>query len=734
MKTTSQPTTHPKSSAGPASADAQAPAPVPSADPAFTPSAATPPSPGLPTPTGERIDVATLNNLIDGRWADLRRRSRALAADPDMCKIEGLPVAEHRARVLAQVRALAAAGAVHRAFPRSLGGLEDPGGNLATFEELVLLDPSLQIKSGVQWGLFAAAVLHLGTEEHHARLLPGIIDVSVPGCFAMTEVGHGSDVASIATTAEYDPATEEFVLTTPVPAARKEFLGNAAEHGTAAVVFAQLVTRGVNHGVHAFYVPIREDGPDGVLRYRAGVDGRDDGLKGGLNGVDNGQLWFDHLRVPRCDLLSRYGDVAADGTYTSPIASPGRRFFTMLGTLVQGRVSLSGSAVVVSRAALAIAVTYGSQRRQFTGADETSEVVLLDYQQHQRRLLPLLARTYAATFAHHEVLDRFHDVFSGAHDTDADRQDLETLAAAAKPLTTWLALETLQEAREACGGAGFMAENRLVGLRQDMDVYVTFEGDNNVLLQLVGKRLLSDYGKQMAKVDIAGAARYVAARAADMTLHRTPLRRTAQTILDTGSRARSAGHLRAADTQRELLEDRVEAMVAEIAGALRSARHASPTEAAALFNAHQHELIEAARAHAELLQWEAFTAALSRIHDVRTREVLTTLRDLFGLTLIEKNLAWYLMNGRLTAQRAKTVTSYVDRLLVRLRPHAVDLVDAFGLTADQLRATIATGVEQRRQDEARAYFRAQRAAGKEPINEKELHASQKKSGLATPTD
>lgn len=703
----------------------------PGDDPTLALSAATPPSPGLPTPAGERIDVTALGGLLDGRWADLRRQSRRLAADPDMRKIEGLPLAEHRERVLDQMKALARTGAVHRAYPRALGGLADPGGNLATFEELVLLDPSLQIKAGVQWGLFGAAVLHLGTEEHHARLLPGILDASVPGCFAMTEIGHGSDVASIATIAEYDPGTEEFVLTTPVTAARKEYLGNAGRHGVAAVVFAQLVTRGVNHGVHAFYVPVREEGRDGELRFRAGVDGRDDGLKGGLNGVDNGQLWFDHVRVPRRDLLSRYGAVAADGTYTSPIASPGRRFFTMLGTLVQGRVSLSGAAVAVSRAALAIAVTYGAQRRQFTGADETSEVVLLDYQQHQRRLLPLLARTYAATLAHHEVLDRFHDVFSGAHDTDADRQDLETLAAAAKPLTTWLALETLQEAREACGGAGFMAENRLVGLRQDMDVYVTFEGDNTVLLQLVGKRLLTDYGKHLAKVDIAGAARYVAARAADMTLHRTPLRRTAQTIRDSGSRARSAGHLRSSETQRELLEGRVEAMIAEIAGALRPARHASPVEAAALFNAHQHELVEAARAHAELLQWEAFTAALPRVRDTRTREVLTTLRDLFGLTLVEKNLAWYLMNGRISAQRAKTVTSYVDRLLVRLRPHAVDLVDAFGLGADQLRATIATGVEQRRQDEARAYVRAQRAAGREPINEKELHASQKKSGLAT---
>src|SRR5690606_31031387 len=181
------------------------------------------------------------------------------------------------------------------------------------------------------------AILHLGTEDHHRRLLRCAMTLEVPGSFAMTEIGHGSDVASIATTATYDPETEEFVIHTPYRAAWKEYLGNAAKHATAAVVFAQLVTKGVNHGVHAFYVPIRDPRTGEFL---PGVTGEDDGLKGGLNGVDNGRLAFDHVRVPRRDLLNRYGDVAPDGTYTSPIASPGRRFFTMLGTLVQGRVSL----------------------------------------------------------------------------------------------------------------------------------------------------------------------------------------------------------------------------------------------------------------------------------------------------------------------------------------------------------------------------------------------------------
>src|SRR5699024_9547560 len=140
--------------------------------------------------------------------------------------------------------------------------------------------------------------------------------------------------------------------------------------------------------------------------------------------------------------------------------SPGRRFFTMLGTLVQGRVSLDGAASVASKIGLNIAVTYGNQRRQFHGASDTDEVVLLDYQQHQRRLLPRLAETYAQHFAHDELLYLFPEVFSGEKDTDDDRQELETLAAALKPMATWHALDTLQAAREASGGAGFMEIGR----------------------------------------------------------------------------------------------------------------------------------------------------------------------------------------------------------------------------------------------------------------------------------
>lgn len=676
------------------------------------------------------IDIDAISDALLGTWKAERRASRRLASDPRFQTIPGQSMEEHRERVLQQLHLLVAEQAIQRAFPKDLGGEDNHGGNIAAFEELVLADPSMQIKSGVQWGLFGAAILHLGTRPHHEKWLPDVISLKLPGAFAMTEIGHGSDVASVATTATYDPATEEFEIHTPYRGAWKEFLGNAALHGQAAVVFAQLITQGVNHGVHAFFVPIRT--PEGELL--PGVGAEDDGVKGGLNGIDNGRLHFTHVRVPRENLLNRYGDVAADGSYSSSIESPGRRFFTMIGTLVQGRVSLDGSAVNAMKAALAIAIRYGSERRQFPGPDGR-EIVLLDYGHYQRRLLPRLAETYAMQFAHHRLLESFDEVFSGVNDTDESRQDLETLAAALKPLSTWAALDTLQEAREACGGAGFMAKNRVTGLRHDLDIYVTFEGDNNVLLQLVGKRLLSDYAAQFKDADAAALAKAAAGQLGE-GLTRFGLRQLGQSIADLGQVARSVEHVRSSAAQRALLTDRVQTMVADVAMGMRDAtkgakgdkgdKTAKAMAQADAFSAYQHQLIEAARAHAELLQWEAFTEALERF-DGDTLTVMTWLRDLFGLTLLERHASWYLINGRLTANRIEAITSYIDRLIGRVREVALDLVDAFELTPELLRAEIATGIEAERQAEAQAYVAERIAAGEWPIHEKELRARAKDS-------
>jgi acyl-CoA oxidase len=395
-----------------------------------------------------QLDVAEVGEKILGRWAEIRRHTRSVIEDKELFTPEGASMEKHREWALKSLRTLVKENATQYGFPEELGGQRNPGGSLSSFEELILGDASLQIKFGVQLGLFGSAILNLGTDYHHKTFLPGVTRLDTPGCFAMTETGHGSDVASIGTTATYDPATQEFVVHTPDRHSYKDYIGNAALHGEAAVVFAQLYTEGENQGVHAFYVPLRKRG-----KLLPGVGAEDDGLKGGLNGIDNGRLYFNQVRIPRANLLNRYADVEPDGTYTSSIENKGRRFFTQLGALVQGRVSLTGAVTNAQKLALDIAVRYSLARKQFHGSDG-EETTLLDYGRHQRRLIPLIARTYAQIFTHQEMLNQYHAVFTGENDTDESRSDLETVSAAAKALSSWYSLNTVQECREACGGTG----------------------------------------------------------------------------------------------------------------------------------------------------------------------------------------------------------------------------------------------------------------------------------------
>src|SRR5256884_5642109 len=286
------------------------------------------------------VEIGELRSLLGGRWAGIRDEVRAqIDASPFLRPAHGLPVEEHRARVMEQARMVSQTRSARLFFPREYGGEGDMGGALAAFETVALVDLSLLVKIGVQFGLFGGVIRRLGTERHHQRYLREAMTMELPGGFAMTETGHGSDVQSIRTIATYDPEHEEFVIHTPDDDARKDYIGNVAGDGRMAAVFAQLITAGKGRGVHVFLVPIRDQ--DG--RPCRGVRIEDCGHKGGLNGVDNGRLWFDQVRVPREALLDRFGKVARDGSYSSPIESETRRVFTMLGKLGSGRVSVAAA-------------------------------------------------------------------------------------------------------------------------------------------------------------------------------------------------------------------------------------------------------------------------------------------------------------------------------------------------------------------------------------------------------
>lgn len=582
-----------------------------------------------------------------------------------------------RAKVTEQLRRIAAFGASQDGFKKEYGGTGDVAAAVISIEMLAMSDLSLMVKAGVQWGLFGGAIENLGTERHHEAYMRRLIDLDLLGCFAMTETGHGSDVQSLETTATYDPDTQEFVIHSPTATSRKDYIGGAAESARLAAVFAQLITGGENHGVHCFAVPIRDDAGNDL----PGVTTSDCLYKGGLPGVDNGRIMFDHVRIPRENLLNKYADVEPDGTYTSPIENPNRRFFTMLGTLIRGRVTVGGAAAAAARVALDIAVRYSLERKQFKSPDG-GEVVVLDYLVHQRRLLPLVARSYALQFAQNELVSKIHDLQTADDPDPEEQRELESRAAGLKAANSWHASSAIQEAREACGGAGYLAENRLIALRADTDVFTTFEGDNHVLYQLVAKSMLTAYADDIKGMSPMEWVRFAANFAGDRVMKRTAAETIMQTILDSRQDNEEQGSLFNRGTQVQMFEDREQYLLSTVTRRIRAkSKEMSAFDA---FNAVQDHVLETAKAHIDRIVLEAFVAGIASCPDGGARHILNQLCDLYALSVIEDNKAWYMEHRFLSTERAKAVTQGINERCRALRPVAETLVDGFGVP-EQLR-------------------------------------------------
>ena len=617
------------------------------------------PAPLRPTPP---VDVEGLQDLLDGPERAIRDRVRALLAEPRFAYQSQLGDADYRETVLQWLRILSREGLGALPVPTEFGGNGDPRAFLAAFETIAFHDLSLTIKFGVQFGLFQNSVLLLGTQWHHQHFLHQISHGELLGGFAMSELGHGSNVRDLQTTATYDQATHEFVIHTPTGSAHKEWIGNAAVHGRMMTVFAQLIVRGKNHGVHALLVPIRH--PQGDLC--AGVRIADTGHKEGLNGVDNGRIWFDQVRVPREHLLNRFGDVSPEGVYSSPIDNPAKRFFTMIGTLVGGRITIGLSALSAVKSALTIAIRYGNRRRQF-GEPGQPETALLDYRTHQRRLLPALATSIVLDLALSRMVDRYSSMKSG------DTRLLEGLAAGLKAYTTWFAQQAITDARECCGGQGFLAINRIAVLRRDIDVWTTFEGDNTVLMQLLAKGLLTGYQQEFAEV---GVIRLFARRATASLRAHNPIT----------TRRDDEDHLRDPVAQLALLRYREDRLLDAAARRLRArVKKADATQA--MIDVQDH-LMHLATAHVERESFEAVQEEIGQASP-SLRPLLELLRDTFWAGCVERDMGWYMMSGAVETPKAKAIRYLVNKCIQELRPVAEEITQAFAIPDAVLAAPIA---------------------------------------------
>ncbi|MFF8934597.1 acyl-CoA dehydrogenase [Streptomyces paradoxus] len=575
--------------------------------------------------------------LFDGRYEQKHQDIHDLLLDPLFDPREGLTMNE--AGKLAYERSRAVHGGLER--PREI--LADPWRLFALAEWPSLVDVSTFSLLMVHYNLAFGTVVEHGARDDLKDLFDELDRLDSFSPYMATELGYGNNVAALRTEAVYEDESGTFVLNTPDALAQKYMsYSGFGDVPKLAVVMARLKADGKDHGVFPFLVRI-SDG-NGLCE---GVHAAPCPEKP-VQGLDNGLTWFDHVRIPRRNLL--HGDMGGfddNGVFRPASGNRRKRFLRAMSRILPGRLCVSSAATGAGRASMFIALRYAAQR--LTNAPGRNDLPVIEYRSHQRALFTALAKTYAMTL----LLNHAKREFTGAP-RDAVPTELNHLVSITKALSTWEMTEVVATCRERCGAQGIFSVNRIADYGSLLQGLVTAEGDNQVLLATTAGQIIAQGG--------------------DDEEPGTPPDPQGRELRDLGLlvealRYRERELLRAA--RASMADDSVDRNYFEA------------------WNATINSGLEMARVRGVRTALESFAAAVDEARDETARSALRPLAALYGLTEVSRDAGWFLARGALTAEQVERLEEESDALCAELRPYADTLIGGFNLTPELLRAPIA---------------------------------------------
>uniref|UniRef100_A0AAQ6IE07 Acyl-coenzyme A oxidase n=1 Tax=Anabas testudineus TaxID=64144 RepID=A0AAQ6IE07_ANATE len=603
------------------------------------------------------FDVEKLTNVLDGSPQKTKRRREIeslVLNDPDF-KEEDPNFLSRSERYDQAVRKSAQMILKLREY-----GIADPD-EIYCYKKPEPLDLHL--------GMFLPTLLNQATPEQMDKFFMPAWNLEIIGTYAQTEMGHGTHLRGLETTATYDPSTQEFVLNCPTISSIKWWPGGLGKTSNHAIVLAQLYTQGNCHGLHAFIVPIRDMNTHKPL---PGIVVGDIGPKFGFNEVDNGFLKLENVRIPRENMLMKYAKVEPDGTYVKPPSSK-----LTYGTMVFIRSMIVGESARALAKSCTIAIRYSAVRHQSEMRPGEPEPQILDYQTQQYKLFPLLAMSYAFAFVGQYMKQTYHRITGDINQGDfSELPELHALSAGLKAFTTWATNSAIEVCRMSCGGHGYSRSSALPDLYVEFTPTCTYEGENTKCMttnvtpnpDLPSSQPTSDTNRKKKLLNLFLLSQYLYILNFDIN----PF----YGILDI----------------------------------------ACCCNLCSLFDPSIHCPGFCLQAHCHYVVVKLFTDKLGEIGDTAVHSVLSALALLYALQGITQNSGDFLQAGLLSVPQVLQISVRIKELLSQLRPNAVALVDAFDFHDKKLNSVLG-------RYDGNVYEHMFEWARRSPLNSTEVHES-----------